>query len=106
MAEIQSSFVSTMSEIEECLSGQTTLLHGHWLDVGRCGAEEGISLPYPLWPELLFDHHAQSQIACHADPAGCGTVDQSRERSRLPLAIEDRHHGGRVDYHFGRPSSS
>jgi hypothetical protein len=49
--------VSALAEIEECLSGEIALLDCHWLDGDCCSAEEGVDLPHPLGPELLFDDH-------------------------------------------------
>lgn len=106
VAEIQSSFMSALPEVKKRLSGQMALLNYHGFYVNYCTAEEGIGLPHAFRPELLFDYHGQFQVVCHTDPTGCGIIDQSREGNCFRLAVKDRHHGGCVYNHFGRPSSS
>jgi hypothetical protein len=62
VTEIQSSSVSALPEVEQCLSEQMALLDCHGLDADRCSADESIGLSHASHPKLLFDHHGQGLL--------------------------------------------
>ena len=92
--------------IEEGLPRQIPLLKGHRLNGDTRPPDEDIGLSQAFSTHLPFNDDGELHMVGHADPAGIGGVDMLDKAFRFGLAIEDRHQGGGVDDHFGRPLSS